>query len=436
MLRFKQDQHEFKPLLIEIEEEPLNPLGRSIFWVIMMALGFFLLWMFLGRIDVVITARGKVIPVGEVKTLQPLTSGVVSTILVKPGQLVEAGEVLMEIDPADTEPELASLKADWKQSELELGRIESLLAGKPFEPPMDRYDAEQLRIQQHFYRSSRDKLAEQIQVKRSQLAQVEEQLAAEQKNCEQAGYLLEHSRGRLARLEPVRDLVSRDDYDQAGIDVATYGNQLSTAQHKRVEVDFSKKQILEEIRLIKEEERNRLLSDLAGKRQEFLYLQAKIERTEFVNTRQQIRSPVRGYVSQLLVHTVGGVVTPAEKLAVVVPADSPWIVKAQVLNKDVGFIDGGMEVAIKVDTFEFQKYGMLRGRLLQVAHDSFEDERLGLVYEAYIEPMETTLMVEGVATPLVIGMSVTAEIKVGKRRIIEFFIYPLVKYWNEGTNVR
>jgi len=103
---------------------------------------------------------------------------------------------------------------------------------------------------------------------------------------------------------------------------------------------------------------------------------------------------------------------------------------------DVSSLAPGMDVSLEVDTFEFQKYGILEGRLLQVSKDSIEDQNLGLVYETYVKPLQTTLMVDGKATAISTGMSISAEIKVGKRRIIEFFIYPLIKYWNEGISVR
>ena len=431
----KSDQHEFKPLLIEIDEEPLNPLGRMIFWVIITALLFFSLWMFFGRIDVVVTARGKVIPTGEVKTIQPLTTGVVRTIRVKAGQLVEKGEVLMEIDPSDTEPELASLQANLQQTELEMLRIEALLGGQAFVPNAKKYDARQLQVQRRLYQSSCDKLTRQIQIKGEELAQTEQKMASAQTEREQVTYLLDLSRQRLQRLEPVRDLVSRDEYDQARSDVTTYSNQLTTARHTLEELRFRREELQQQLRLI-EEERHQLLNDLVKRQQEGTTLQSRIERTTFVNSRQQIRSPVRGHVAQLLVHTIGGVVTPAEKLAVVVPSDSALLIKALVMNKDVGYLTPGMAVAIKVDTFEFQKFGMLQGTLVQVAQDSIEDKELGLVYEAYVEPLQTTLLVDGVVTPITTGMSVAAEIKVGKRRIIEFFIYPLIKYLDEGTSVR
>ncbi|MDZ4185026.1 MAG: HlyD family type I secretion periplasmic adaptor subunit [Desulfuromonadales bacterium] len=432
----KSDQHEFKPLLIEIDEEPLNPLGRIIFTVIIVALIFFSLWMYFGKIDVVVTARGKVIPSGEVKIIQPLTSGVVRSIRVKAGQKVEQGEVLMEIDPFDTAPELESLQSDLQQVELEILRIEALLANQPFLPKAEEYEAGQLFVQRRLYQSHRDKLARQIVVKEKGLAQIEERLGSAQSGYEEATSLLERSRERLQRLEAVRDLVSRDDYDQASQEVTTYGHQLTAAANTLREIGSRWEEVQQEIRLIEEEERNQLLVDLARRRQDGSTLSARIARTTFVNARQQIRSPVRGTVAQLLVHTVGGVVTPAEKLAIIVPGDTALLVKALVLNKDVGYLTPGMAVAIKVDTFEFQKFGMLSGRLLEVAQDSIEDKELGLVYEAYVEPLQTTLQVEGVATPISTGMTVAAEIKVGKRRIIEFFLYPLIKYFHEGTSVR
>lgn len=436
MFRKKEDSHEFKPLLVEIEEEPLNPLGRIIFWIIISAILFFSLWMTIGKVDVVITARGKVIPVGEVKTVQPLNTGVVKNILVKPGDFVEKGQILMEINPSDIEPELESMQADMKQIELEVLRLESLSNGTPFVLGAGQYDAELIQAQKEIYVSAKERLVKQIRVKQEQLVQLAERLASERKAYQQTKFLYRLSSDRYQRVDEVRDIISRDEYDKALSDMKTYESQLKTTDHKIEELMASREQVRKEIDYIKEDERNRLLNELAEKRQKFLYLKAKIETTQYRNMRQQITSPVTGYVSQLLVHTVGGVVTPAEKLAYIVPTKFPLLIKALVLNKDVGFVAAGMEASVKLDAFNFQKYGVLNGKVLQVSKDSAEDKNLGLVYETYIRPEQTHLMVEGVKTPITTGMSVTAEIKVGKRRIIEFFIYPLIKYLDEGMSVR
>ncbi|MCK5916153.1 MAG: HlyD family efflux transporter periplasmic adaptor subunit, partial [Deltaproteobacteria bacterium] len=236
--------------------------------------------------------------------------------------------------------------------------------------------------------------------------------------------------------QKVKDIISRDEYERLEGEIKQYETELKVSGHQISELIALKKQINQEIAYIKEEYRSRLLTELSTAKQRYLYLQGRIEKGEFVSTQQQITSPVSGYVSRLLFHTVGGVVTPAEKLAYIVPDHSPLLIKATLLSKDAGFVSEDMAASIKIDTFSFQKYGTINGKVVQVSKDSIEDERLGLIYDIYIDPEKSTLIVDGVETPITVGMGVTAEVKVGKRRIIEFFIYPLIKYMDEGISVR
>ncbi len=436
MARKRKDSHEFMPLLVEIEEQPLNPLGRTVFWIIIAAMLLFGSWTFFGRVDVVVTARGKVIPLGEIKTVQPLTTGVVRAISAAPGDFVEKGQVLMEIDPSDIEPELSSMKTDLARAELEILRIEALLTGTRFSPPEGKYGGRLLQMQQKIHESARIRLEQQIRIKEEELAQVAERSAAAEKRLALAVFQWQQAEERLARLRTVKDLIRRDDYDNAKSEAIATGGQVRENRHGVAELRKAAEQVRREIKLIRTEERNRLLEELAEKRRQKNYLEAKVKKASFLSQRQQITAPVRGTVARLLVHTIGGVVTPAEKLAHIVPADSPPVVKVLVLNKDVGFVAPGMAASIKIDTFNFQKYGLIEGTVRQVSKDSVEDERFGLVYETYIEPKKTTLVVEGAQMPISTGMSVTAEIKVGKRRIIEFFLYPVIKYLDEGVSVR
>lgn len=138
-----------------------------------------------------------------------------------------------------------------------------------------------------------------------------------------------------------------------------------------------------------------------------------------------------------MVNTEGGVVTPAEKLISLVPDDAPLIVKATVLNQDIGFVIKQMSAAIKIDTFTFQKYGFIKGIVDSIiGNDAIEDEKQGLIYEIKVIPTSTSIMVDGKEKRLEPGMNVTTEIKVGKRKIIEFFIYPIIQYMDEGLSVR
>jgi hemolysin D len=119
-----------------------------------------------------------------------------------------------------------------------------------------------------------------------------------------------------------------------------------------------------------------------------------------------------------------------------VDKNAPLMIKAKVLNQDIGFVETGMPVSVKVDTYNFQKYGIINGIVTVVPPNSVPDEQMGPVFEVFIKPENTTLMVEGKEQTIKFGMSTTNEIKIGKRRIIEFFIYPLIKYMDESIKVR
>jgi hemolysin D len=212
--------------------------------------------------------------------------------------------------------------------------------------------------------------------------------------------------------------------------------QLTMKEHVIAQSGGKLNELNQQLRLITQEYRNKLLAELTKKSKEATSLRTEVETTQFRNAKQQIIAPVDGYVGKLLVHTVGGVVTPAEKLLTLIPKGVPLIIQATVQNQDIGFITDQMEAAIKIDTFDFQKYGLLHGKVKHIADDAIEDEKLGPVYEITIDPKETTLRVEGKELTINPGMSVTAELKVGKRRVIEFFIYPMIKYLDEGLSVR
>lgn len=129
-------------------------------------------------------------------------------------------------------------------------------------------------------------------------------------------------------------------------------------------------------------------------------------------------------------------IVTAEKVISIVPADSPLIIKTSVLDKDIGFVKEEMPVQVKIDTFDFQKYGMIEGKVKKVSKDSVEDEKQVLVYDVFITPVTKSLIVDGKEQQISTGMGLSAEIKTGKRRIIEFFIYPIIKYWSEAVSIK
>lgn len=431
-----KDKHEFKPLLVEIEDRPLNPLGRMLLWTIITFMIFGSLWLYIGKIDIVVSARGKIIPHGEVKVLQPIETGVISKLLVKEGEEVKKGQVLVEIDPSVTETNLESKQKNLELLEVESIRLMALIEDREFITPMMCKDADLLSTQKLIYQTNKQGFKQQQELIKRQILQTQEQISSA---LVDKNRLMQHSQNikkKEANLLEVIDIIAKSEYDDAHKEVIEYEEQIRMKGHDIVQLNEKLNELSEKNLLITQDYQNKLLEELTLKRKEATLLRVEIESIEFKKAKQRLTSPVDGYVTKLMVHTIGGVVTPAEKLISIVPKDVPLVIKATVLNQDIGFIKEGMDAAVKVDTFNFQKYGLVPAEVIHISDDAIEDEKLGSVYEIYLKPKKEFLVVKGEKVYLNSGMSVTAELKVGKRRVIEFFIYPLIKYLDEGMSVR
>ena len=427
------DVHEFHPLIVEIEDRAINPAGRAILWIVFAVITFGLLWLFFAKIDIVVSARGNVIPTGEIKVLQPIETGVISKINIKEGDFVKKGQVLMQIDPSVTENNLEVKQKDLEVINLQIKRIESLIDKKPLFLNSTLKEAIE---EEKLYLVQKNSLDEGIARYEMQLFQVKSQYQSSLADESRVSQLLSKDNQRLEKLKSVLDIIARKDYEDLEKNIINSQQEVKIAKYK---VDESKKRINE----IQEEKSSFISQFKDTKYQELLNLKkeqrslsSEINSIKFQNQKQSIVSPTDGYVAKMMINTIGGVVTPAEKLISIVPKDAPLIVKVNVLNQDIGFIKKDMISKIKIDTFSFQKYGFFEGKIINVGNFSIDDEKLGPVYEVKIQPNGKKLTVEGEQRYLEAGMSVTAEIKVGKRRVIEFFIYPIIRYLDEGLSVR
>ncbi len=408
----KDDSHEFLPIISEIEEEPLNPLGRTTFWIIVTLIFFTALWLYFGKVDIVVTARGKVIPDGEIKIIQPLETGVVKNILVNEGQFVKKGQTLIEIDTSTTQPQLLSLQAN-----------------------LDYINTERKRLNGEIVQNAQNSYT-QNELSKSAYADLNNQLAAKNHEIKRLNEEVKNYRKQLSlnldkerRMQEVSDIIAGNELDRVRSENIDYRSRIASL-NEQIRV------VQKEADYIRTNFRTQNLTLLADRDKQANELEANIKEIEFKKQQQNIISPVDGYVNTMLIHTIGGVVTPAEKVISVVPAASPPIIKASVLDKDIGFVKKGMPVQVKIDTYDFQKYGMIEGIVKKVSKDSVEDEKQGLIYDVYITPVTKSLTVDGKEQPVAIGMGLSAEIKTGKRRIIEFFIYPIVKYWSEAISIK
>jgi hemolysin D len=434
----KNDSHEFKPILAEIEDSPLNPLAGTVFWLVITVFVSLVAWTIIGKIDIVVSATGKVVPDGQVKTVQPLDTGVVSKILVKEGDEVKRNQVLMEIDPSSTKPEVESTAKNLRYSRLESQRLVATLNGGQFGTSNAAGKAlgSDLSTQTQLFLASRRSLEKQLKSKEQELKKVEQEINGSRSEKEENEKLLAIALEKETRLQKVQDLIAREDYERVVSDITTYKSKIDQANCKLAELDHEMAREGEEIERIREDFRTTNLKELADNQKLQTDLTAKFQESFFKNSKRQVISPVDGYIDKSFIHTIGGVVTPAEKLFTIVPSGTKLIVEAYVQNKDIGFVKSSLPAAIKVDAFDFQKYGMLDGIVRLVSADSREDDKLGQVFNVYVTPSSNHLRVEGKKRALQAGMTVVAEIKVGTRRIIEFFIYPVIKYLHEGMSIR
>lgn len=424
-----KDAHEFKPLLTEIEERPASPAGRIMFWTLMATLIATVTWLCLAEVDVVVTARGKAVPDGQVKVVQPLDGGLVAAIKVKEGQSVKKGQVLLEIDPSTTEPELRATQKQLSLASLEIARLQATIAGRGF--------AYLNSTQQQLHAAGVENLQRQQAAKDKELTALQEQVNQVQAELNQNRSLLAVARERLVRYEEVENIVAKSDMETARNEVTSLDAAIVKCKAKLAELNENSHRLAEEREQLLQSFKVENLEKLAEREKIVTDLSARKTELSFKHRKQHLVAPVDGTVTELLVHTVGGVVSPAQKLLSIMPAKTPVLLEAEVSNDDIGFVKEGLPVHIKVDTYDFQKYGTIEGKLERISLDSFNDHRSGAnFYRMHVRPVLNKLVVNGRREKMLAGMTGTCEICVGKRKVLDLLLYPILRDWHEGVQVR
>ena len=429
---------EFLPAVLEIQQAPPSPIGRAISWTIIAVMIAGIVWAAFGWIDIVATAQGKIIASGYSKVIQPYETGVIASIHVLDGQVVRRGEVLIELDPTQNRADRDRASNEYRAAKVDAARLRALIAGKNvFDEPSDG-DLQYILLQQ--------------QLLRDQLTEYQARVGAAKDLVNQREAALEETKENVQRLESTvpmqteRANTFRRLFEQDAASKLDYLQAEQQRIDKTQELAGQRKKLLQDSAALSEAENNHRvtvtefqqtkqaeLSTIETKATSLLQEVAKAGQKADL---QRLTSPIDGVVQQLSVHTIGGVVTPAQQLLVIVPHDHPVEVEAQVENKDVGFVREGQPVEIKVETFLFTLYGTIPGKVLSVSDDAASIEKVGLVYPTRVSMDRSTVMVEGKQVNLSPGMAVTVEIKTGKRRIIEYLLSPLLKSVKESLRER
>jgi hemolysin D len=458
------DEVEFLPAALEIVEMPPLPAARIIGRIVIAFFSIALLWSIVGSVDIVVTAQGKIVPTGRTKVIQPLETGVVRSIHVQDGQAVKAGETMIEIDSTINESERDRLQEEHIEAALNVARLKAALSlsadpVSDFLPPEGATDAQ--------ITTQKTLLLNQVQEIRAKLEGLDQQIAKEQGNLDSVQATiakLTDSMPYLQKRAEAKEYLSKRGYGSkldtltTQQDLVEHQHELQVQQGKLAEATASVASLQQQRKQAEAEWKRTYLDELTQDEQKASSLGSQLVQAAQKFRLQTLTAPVDGTVQELSVHTEGGVVTPAEILMSIVPADSHMEIEAMVSNKDIGFVQANQKAAIKVDTFSFTRYGLLHGRVLSVSQDaivrktpnekSSEKQSAGsesdssepkgqeLVYSARIQLDETKMQIDDRLVNLTPGMAVTVEIKTGSRHIISYLLSPIQKHMHQALRER
>ncbi|MYM22987.1 HlyD family type I secretion periplasmic adaptor subunit [Duganella sp. FT135W] len=406
----------FLPAALALQEQPVSSTARLTAWLLTLLVALLLLWSVLGKVDIIVNANGKIIPSQRVKTIASVDVASVRALHVVEGQQVKAGQLLVELDTSASDAEHDKAASQQGAAMLQVERARALIAAieqghTPQLPlPADgparaQWQAEQLHLDGQY----RDYQARLARID-GEIARCRQDLPLATQRANDYLVLLEqHDVARHAWL----------DKEQARIDL---NGQLSDALHQRAALLADTRraaydQLSEGLKLEQAAHQDALR---AGAHSQLLRLVA----------------PVDGTVQQLNLHTVGGVVPAAQPLMEIVPASQALEVEAMLENRDVGFVLPGQRAEVKVEAFDYTKYGTVGASVTQVSRDAIADDKRGLLYAVKIMLQRPSIAAAGSAMPLAPGMAVSVEVKTGERRIIEYVLAPLLQHQREALHER
>lgn len=435
----KNDDYDFMPAVVASMKRPPSRLARLVTWTILLFTVVALVWMYNAKIDVVVTAQGKIIPSGKVKLIQSPEGGVVKAIFVGDGQHVKTGDPLLELDQTNSDADEAQLSQKLHKAGIVVRRIQAELAGATRlaqgNASASQFDTEHRLLEKRY--SAFVRSAEQLQHDRDEL------------DAALQGYEQQASRQRAELAYKQHLLVKKKDQAEKGLipyqevedmefQIKSHRYEIQVAIAKIAEAKIKLSSAEAKIGSAGTEHERDLLKELSEAQGKFESIQQDLIKAESRLAHQVLRAPVSGVVQQLSVNTIGGVVSTAEKLMVIVPADAALVMEAQILNKDIGFVSLDRPTRVKLNAYQYTRYGSLQGKITWIASDAVVDEKIGPVYPVKISFASTLLprKVNNHVARVLSGMNATADIVVGQRRLIEYFLGTILRYRDESLNER
>jgi len=470
---YVDDEREFLPAALEIIETPASPAGRSIGFLIIAAAMTALIWATFSKLDIITSAPGRITSVGRSKIVQPFQAGIVRSILVNDGDHVQAGQVLIVLDPTAVNADAVRTAQDFMAAALDRSRLEGLRAVAGTDKPPVLLDLPPGATAEEIATANAQMQSQALE-EAGKIADIDQQIAEKQFEVQQAVATIAKvttDRPYLAQVAAMRSTLLKDqvgsklDWLTAQQQLADEGPNLSLAQAEENSAQANVASLQQARAETQAEYTLGLMKDLEQADQKADELGQDLIKADQQVALTRLTAPITGTVQQLSVHTIGGVVTPAQALLTIVPDSQQLIVEASIKNQDIGFVHVGQDVQLKVSAFDFTRFGAIDGTVVSISHDVVDqapgaapandgyagtdefgqdgaNQTNGGVapqapeYVAEIALSETAIDTDEGASSLQPGMAVTADIETGRRRVISYLFSPLARLTNESGHER
>jgi len=437
------DEVAFLPAALSLQETPVHPAPRRLAWGLMILFLLALLWSVFGQVDIVAVAPGRIIVGERTKLIQPLEASVVKAVLVKDGERVQAGQVLVELDPTMAMADKASVQELLASAVSEELRSAALLQALA--------NGQVPRLATSQTSTAKPDAATQAQLQ-SEWQDISARLAKLQAEAERRQAEMATVRESIAKLEATVPMAQRREADFTKLVEQGYISGHATQDKTRERVELERDLIVQRARLaeaqsaLRESEQAkaayraetvRTLSERhAQASSKHGQLNAEHSKASQRERLTQLRAPVAGVIQQLAIHSVGGVVTSAQPLMIVVPDGATVTAEVSIANQDIGFVNAGQSAQVKLETFAYTKYGTVAATVDVVTADAVTDEKKGSYYPATLTLHAKDMLIDGKRVRLSPGMNLTAEIKTGQRRVIEYLLSSVQRAGSESLRER
>jgi len=499
----KKLETDFLSEALEIVEKPASPIGHFAIWTTIIILVVFMAWSIIGKMDEIAVASAEITPVNGLNVVQTVREGIITDILVREGDFVEAGQELIVLDTAAEMISMENVSDKINLLNFQNTLLNLILSGEDISSYADEnnissFDEIQViemvsSIQEDYlagrvqYVSQISQYSKQVEIEESLLEKLKidlnllinkkselinlyagdspennvldiyiSKLEVARRELEEYQQLLES--GAIAKYQveekqnEIDDIIKQIELQDLRVEYETASNSAELNEIQR-QIDLQRQDITTQEGVVERQTESHLQSQQALDKLEIEYKQNITNMIVYNNTalsdldseyliRQEMQNslvltaPVDGYIQSIAVNTVGGVVTPAQPIMLIVPDDAELIAEVEVLNKDIGFVFVGQDVSVKLDAFSFNKYGKLTGTVTYISPSATHSDYKGLVYKVKIAIDRDYFNVNGENISISSGMSGVAEIKFGERRIIEFLLQPVFEYFDNSLKVR